>query len=42
MNTYLVDDIEKVEAIISLVGSDISYEEALAAYNEIMNRGSLY
>ena len=38
---YSIDDLEKIKTIIELVG-DVPYEEALAAYNEIINRSSLY
>lgn len=45
-STYSVEfsqeELEEVQAIISLIGEDVPYEEALAAYDEIINRGSLY
>lgn len=42
MNTYYsVEQLEEIQAIISLIGEDISYEDALAAYDEIMMKGSL-
>lgn len=40
-NTYSVEEIEKIQSIIALIGEDVPYEDALAAYDEIMMKGSL-
>lgn len=44
-NTYSgfsQEELEEIQAIIGLIGEDVPYEDALAAYNEIIDRGSLY
>lgn len=45
-STYSVEfsqeELEEIQAIISLIGEeDVPYEDALAAYDEIIMRGSL-